>query len=133
MDARTEEFLNLIKENPTLPIVPMVDYEIVGDAWGRLMGSFGHSYVGEYAIYKDEYFEDREEFKEKYYDWNCDELCERFSYEPCINEFSVRRREYTVEQLEENDKNMKFLEEYLDKVAEEHFVKAIIVYIDLPE
>lgn len=127
-----KSFLKLIADNPELPIIPMVDYEIVGEDWGRWMGSFGDAYVGEYVCYHERYYEDREEFKESYFDWNSDKLCEQFNYEPSINEFTVKHGRYTKEQLEVNDKNEKLLEEYLDKLAEEYFTKAIIVYIDLP-
>ena len=129
-----ESFTNLVKENPTLPIIPMVYYEIVGDDWGYWMGSFRNAYIGEYAFYNDEYFfDDRDSFKEHYYDWHDDELCEKFNYEPFINEYSVEQGRYTEEQLKINNENEKLLDEYLDKVADEYFVKAIIVYIDLPE
>ena len=125
-----ENFLNLVKENPTLPVVPMVDNEVVGDSWGRWMGSFGYADVGEYACYNERFFEDREDFKETYYDDNCDELCERFNYDPRINEYTVGLYRCTEEQFEINEANEKLLEEYLDKIAEEYFVKAIIVNID---
>ena len=129
--AKSEAFLKLIKKNPTLPIVPMVDYEIVGDGFGWWMGAWGNAYVGEYACYDDRYFEDREDFKEKYYDNNCDELCEMFNYEPCMS-FSKNTKGYTEEQIEANKENEKMLEEHLNKIAEEHFIKAIIVCIELP-
>ena len=125
-----EKFLNLIKENPTLPVVPMVDYEVVGDEWGRWMGSFGYSEIGEYALYEDRYYEGRESFKEVYYDNNDDELNERFGYTPYINEWTLRKEAYTQEQFDTNEAAEKLLEEYLDKVAEEYFVKAIIVNIE---
>lgn len=127
--AKSEAFLKLIKKNPTLPIVPMVDSDIVCDGDGWWMGAWGNAYVGEYACYDDRFFEDREDFKEKYYDNNCDELCEMFDYEP----FMTASKGYTKEQFEANKENEKRLEEHLDKIAEEHFIKAIIVYIELPE
>ena len=123
--AKSEAFLKLIKKNPTLPIVPMVDYEIVGDGFGWWMGAWGDAYVGEYACYDDRFFEDREDFKEKYYDNNCDELCEMFNYEPFTNG-------YTKEEFEANKENEKRLDEHLDRLAEELFIKAIIVHIELP-
>ena len=125
-----EKFLNLIKENPTLPVVPMVDNEVVGDEWGRWMGSFGYSEIGEYALYEDRYYEDRESFKEAYYSNNDEELCDKFGYTPYINSWTLRKGSYTQEQFDANEAAEKLLEEYLDKVAEEYFVKAIIVNID---
>ena len=128
----TKEFLKLVEENPDLPVVPMVDYEIVGDGYGRWLGAFGHAYVGEYALYDDRYYDDREEFKERYYDNNDEDLEERFGYNPRINDFTVAQNKYTELDLEINTFNEKRLEEYLDKVADEYFTKAIIVNIDLP-
>ena len=46
MNENTKNLLELIQQNPDLPIVPMVDAEIVnGDDWGRWMGSFGAARV----------------------------------------------------------------------------------------
>lgn len=127
-----ESFINLVKENPTLPVIPMVDNEVVGDEWGRWMGSFGHSEIGEYALYKDRYYEDRESFKEAYYDYNDEELDEQFGYSPYINDWTIRKGAYTQEQYDANEEAAKRIDEYLDKIAEEYFVNAIIVYIDTP-
>lgn len=102
----TKKFLKLIAENPDLPVIPMVDYEIVGEDYGRWLGSFGNAYVGEYALYNDRYYEEREKFKECYVDYHCDEL---------------------------NLNNSEELEKYLDKIADKYFIKAIIVNIDLPD
>lgn len=127
-----ENFLNLVRENPTLPIVPMVDYKFVGDGWCRWMGSFGYSEVGEYALYDEHFFEYREDFKEIYFDKNEEEICERFNYDYRINKYMVNRGDFTREQLKANEESEKLVEEYLDKVAEEYFVKAIIVNISTP-
>lgn len=128
---KNEAFLKLIKKNPTLPIVPLVDNEIVGEDYGYWLASFGNASVGEYACYDDRYFTDREEFKERYYDKNDDELCEMFDYEPCMA--LPHAVGYTKEQIEKNEKNEKLLEEHLDKIADGYFIKAIIVYINLPD
>ena len=122
---KNEAFLKLIKKNPTLPIVPMVDGEVCADDCCYWVGSFGSSHVGEYACYDDRYFEDREEFKEHYFDNNDEELCEMFNYEP--------RLTYTKGDNEENKDNEKRLEAYLDEIANKYFKKAIIVYINLPD
>ena len=42
-----EKFLNLIKENPNLPIFPMVDAEVVADDYGYWLGKWGHCEVTE--------------------------------------------------------------------------------------
>lgn len=64
--TNTETLLNLIKENPDLPVVPLVDSEVVADdyynwwlaAWGR--AEIKEIYVGRERIHiKDE--DDEEE------------------------------------------------------------------------
>lgn len=47
----SEELFQLIKDNPDLPILPMVDSEIVADdGCSRWAASWGSAYVGEYII-----------------------------------------------------------------------------------
>lgn len=54
--------LGLIRENPDLPILPMVDHEIVAEDYGRWVGSWGTAYVGEYIIGDERiWFRDDEE------------------------------------------------------------------------
>lgn len=129
---RNETLLRLVAENPDLPIVAMVDCDIVGDDYGRWLASFGMCYVGEYALYEDRYYDDREEFKEAYYDYNDEPLCEKFGYNPRIGEYQFKIGECTREEYLVNCSAEKMMNDYLDKVAEERFTKAIIVNIDLP-
>ena len=50
-----EELFKLMQENPDLPVVPMVDADIVaGDDYGRWMGSWGSASVDEYLIPPDD-------------------------------------------------------------------------------
>ena len=123
-----QKLIDLAKEHPDLPIVAMVDGEVVGgDDYGRWVAGFGGVELGEYVLFDDRFFEDREDFKERYYDYYDDELCDRFGYEPGINEFTLRNGHCTQEQLMKNKENEKRLDEYLDKVAERAFKRAIIV------
>ena len=56
MNENTKRLLELIQENPDLPIVPMVDAEIVGgDDFGRWMGDWGYARVDEYLIPPQDY------------------------------------------------------------------------------
>lgn len=129
-----QKLVDLAKEHPDLPIVAMVDGEIVGgDDYGRWLGSVGNVELGEYVLFDDRFIDDREEFKEKYYDYNDDELCEKFRYKPSINEYTLKNRHCTREQYEENKENEKRLDTYLDEVAKRAFKAAIIVNIDLPD
>lgn len=51
------ELFELIKENPDLPIVPMVDSEIVANCdYARWMGAWGSSYVGEYLLGEEQMY-----------------------------------------------------------------------------
>ena len=45
-----EKLLNLVRENPDLPIVPMVDGELVADTDGYWMGKWGKCEIGEYYL-----------------------------------------------------------------------------------
>lgn len=68
MDKNLEQFINLVKENPDLEVICMVDEEIVpDDGYSRYMAGIGKSWVDEYWQ-KDEriYFksEDLEEIRE---------------------------------------------------------------------
>ncbi|MBD5112106.1 MAG: hypothetical protein HDT42_06155 [Ruminococcaceae bacterium] len=47
--------LELIKENPELPILPMVDSEIVGDGYGRWSGTWGAARVDRYLTTNDDW------------------------------------------------------------------------------
>lgn len=128
---RNQELLKLVAENPDLPIIALVDSDVVGNDSGRWLGHFSCAELGEYALYDERYFDDREEFKERYYNDNDEELCERFGYCPYVSEYSVEKGLHTAEHLEANEKGEEALEKYLDEVAEKEFVKAIIVYIDV--
>ena len=129
-----QKLITLATEHPELPIIAMVDGEIVGDdSYHRWVGYFGRVELGEYVLYDDRFIDDREEFKEEYYDYNDDELCEKFGYEPGINEYTLKNGHCTKKRYEENKENEKRLKAYLDEVAERAFKAAIIVNIDLPD
>lgn len=50
MNENTLDLLKLIEQNPSLPVVPMVDGEIVSDDFGYYLGAFGGARVDEYLI-----------------------------------------------------------------------------------
>lgn len=101
--ANTQKLLQLAAENPDLPIVLMVDYDVVGDGYGFWLGEFGHCEVGEYALYNERYYDDREDFNDTYY---------------CDNEEMFE--DLPVHQVDE-----------VLKAATDHmWTKAIIVYIN---
>lgn len=130
---RNNELLRIVAENPDLPIIAMVDSDVVCDDCGRWLGSFGIAYAGEYAVYNERWYDDRESFKEDYYCHNDDELDEKFRFNPCITDYSVKCGKYTADQLSANNEADKALEKHLDEIAEKYFKKAIIVNVDLPD
>ena len=107
---KTAKLLKLASENPELPIIFEVDNEVVpNDEYGWYLGSMSSCRVDEYAILGEMVLDDRDGFKEKYYDYNCDELDKMFPKD-----------------CENGDAE---LEKYLDKIADENFKTAIIVSI----
>lgn len=133
MTENVENLLKLIKENPELPVVPMVDCDVVGEDCGRWMGAIGKAYVSEYALYNDRYYDDRDDFKEAYYDKNDEELDKKFGYTPAITDYTLASGNCTEEGLKKNNEAEAKMEEYLDEIAEGYFTKAILVNIDLPD
>jgi hypothetical protein len=103
-----EELFRLMQENPELPIVPMVDYEIVADDSGRWLGSWGSSYIGEYLI-----GEEQVHFREDDDPSEVDKvLSERYG------------DDYYTDMTDEQE---------AEAYAGLPWIKAIIVNIDLPE
>ena len=52
-----EKLFRLVRENPELPVVAMVDSEIVADdGYNRWLGVWGCSYIGEYLIGEEHLF-----------------------------------------------------------------------------
>lgn len=58
----TNELIKLIQENPELPIVPMVDSDVVCDDGGYWMGAWGCCEVTEYYLGREKvHFRDDDE------------------------------------------------------------------------
>lgn len=132
-ERNTETLLRVAAENPTLPIIAMVDSDVVcGEDYGRWLASIGSISVGEYACYDERYYDDREEFKEDYYNRNDDALCEKFGYHPWRNDCALQQGKITREQYDANQESQAALDRYLDEIAERAFSKAIIINIDTP-
>lgn len=106
---KVTELLELIKGNPNLPIVPMVDSEVIGDdSSDRWMGSWGGCRIAEYIIREEQiYYRDDE-------DWGKIE--------------SLLSEDYGCDVFAEMD------DETAKRVyMEMPWIRAIIVAIDLPE
>lgn len=106
---RLKELFQLIKENPDLPILPMVNSEIVADdGYARWTASWGSAYVGEYYI-----TDEAVHFKESD-DWGE------------VEEVLSSEYGYTVYESMDD-------EAALSTYNNLPWIKAIIVNIDLPE
>lgn len=108
MEKNTTPLLDLIKQHPELPVVPMVEYDCVGDdSFNRWLASFGMAYIGEYALCElandERVYLDRGDLEEDYYDYHDDEF----------------------EGMSEDDISTKIKE-----ITDPLWVKAIIVNID---
>ena len=82
-------------------------------------------YVDEYAIYNNKSYTKQEEFKEDFFRDNFKSLCDRFQYSPLVFEENSTKPE-----LEANSRAKRFLDEYLNMLAEKYFSKAIIIDIN---
>ncbi len=132
MNDNIKKLLELINENPELPIICMVDGNIVGEDYGRWMAQIGWSEIGEYASYNDRFYNDREEFVEDYYAHNDEILDDRFGYNPSVS-YPYAQKRYPKEDIEANKEAEARINKYLDEVADRAFTKAILVYIDTPD
>jgi hypothetical protein len=104
-----EELFKLMQEHPELPIVAMVDSEIVADdGYNRWLGAWGSSYIGEYLVGEEQvHFRDDDDPEE------IDRVVEG--------------------NLDSEAWGVMSDEEYLKAYKEMPWVKAIIVNIDLPD
>ena len=103
-----EELLKLIRDNPDLPIVPMVDAEIVGDDYGRYLGSWGCAYVDEYLI----------------------DLDGRVYFKSDDDVFDMLEQYMSEEEFEALPESVEECRPYYDKLP---WTKAIVVDISQPE
>lgn len=110
---QAQEFIKLVQENPDLPVVPMVDAEVVGnDNYGWWLGSFGHCEVTEYVCV-EMYCQDRF----------------------CTRDDQDEIEEYFMNEIADNDESLS--EEEIERMAHEQaealdWVKAIVVWIGTP-
>lgn len=107
-NEKLQELFKLIGANPELPIVAMVDSEIVADdGYSRWLGAWGSSYIGEYLI-----GEEQVHFREDDDPYEVDKVL--------------------GEQLDNYNENMTD-EQQAEAYVALPWIKAIIVNIDLPE
>lgn len=106
-----KELFKLMQENSDLPVVPMVDGEIVaGDDYGYWQGAWGYARVDEYLKPKREY---------DYIFFKSDD-----------DVFDVLERYLTKDEFNTLPEDEDKCREIYNKLP---WVKAIVVYITLPE
>lgn len=55
-----EKLIKLVKENPDLPVIPMVETEVVAeDTYPRWMASFGDCRVGDFYMSEEKVYTDK--------------------------------------------------------------------------
>ena len=108
MNNLTKALIELINENPDLPVITMVDSEVVSDdSYGRWYSSIGSSHVDEYVVY-EKLHSDKS----------------NIIYKDDIDEI--------VEDLME--RNEALTDEQAEKMAQDHnWKKAIFLNIELPD
>ena len=100
-----EKLFQLMRENPDLPVVPLVDGEIPGDDCGYWLGAWGHAEVDEYLICKRD---------------DC------ISFKSWDDVFDVLEKYLTDEEFEKLPESESECRAYYDALP---WKKAIIVYI----
>lgn len=106
MNEKEQKLRELIVANPDLPVIFMVDSDVVADdSYANWLASIHYVKVGEYCCYKTRYYDDKNDFKDEYYVDHEDDL----------------------EHLENDE---------IDRIIKERtsswWKRAIIVYVDAP-
>lgn len=113
---KSEKFLKLVKENPDLPIIPMVDGAVVADNdYGSWLGSFGDCRIDSYASLN---YYGEERFFTRYGD---EDILKEYFEEQIADELGADDIYECIEKLAR------------EKIEKLPWIKAIIIDIDLPE
>jgi hypothetical protein len=128
-----QKLVELVAENPDLPIIALVDGEVCGDDCGYWLGYCDSASIELVGCIGERYYTDFEEFMEVYYDRHAEELCEKFKYNPRCCTVAVERGEYTQEEFAANCLAEEELNTYLREIANQYMIKAIVMYVDPPE
>lgn len=110
MNENIEKLLQLIKENPDLPIMPMVDGDVVCSSdYGHWIGKFGSCKLDEYLI-DDWNGNGCVRFKSNEYDYEIIESIAEFKYSGTVDGYEKAKKE-----------------------IESMWKKVIVVYINVPD
>ena len=118
--SETKKFVELVAANPDLPIVAMVDGEIVEDPGMMWLGSITNVLISDIGLVGDRYYDERYDFMDAYYSKYSEVLAERFGYS---NQDSKEIRATAEEAIEE----------YLEQMADKYMKKAIVIYVREPD
>ena len=109
-EQKSNDLFKIIEENPELPIIPMVNAEIVGDDYGYFMGSWRSVKVDEYII-------------SQYYDcYDCNVI-----FKSDDDVFEALERCMSTEEFEALPETKEECRPFYDKLP---WTKAIIVFIE---
>ncbi|MDE6469751.1 MAG: hypothetical protein K2L19_01840 [Eubacterium sp.] len=104
-----EKLIQLAKENPNLPIIPMVGTDVVAsDEYSYWLASFGEVELGRYYVSDERVILDLDDLTEEILDEHC-----------CDDEWENLSDEEQVKKAE--------------NIAKKKMKSAIIVYIDTPK
>ena len=106
MEKHEQELRKLIIANPDLPVIFMVNSDVViDDFYANWLASISRVEVGKYCCYKTRYYDDRNDLEEEYFVDHEDEL----------------------KHLENNEIDM-----IIKERTSSWWKRAIIVYVDVP-
>lgn len=128
-----QELIKLVAENPELPIIALVNGNVCWEDNLWWMASFSSVAVAEVGLVGERYYDDRDSFKEAYYDKYDDKLTQRFNYRPCLSLDNNRWGEVSPEEIRANEVAETRLDAYLEEMADRYMKKCIVVYIDEPD
>lgn len=108
------KLLKLIQENPDLPIVPMVDADIVADDSGYWSGKWGHAEIDKYIVHDERiiFYEGKD---------------------PDIVGIFERFFDYAECGIDEEMPDSEALPIMKEKIDSLNWTEAIIVYINMPD
>ena len=115
-----QKFLELVAENPELPIVAMVDGEIVEDPGMMWLGSITGALVSDIGLIGTRYYDERYDFMDAYYSKYSETIAEKFGYS-------------NQDPKEVRDAAEARIDEYLEKMADKYMKKAIVIYVREPD
>lgn len=111
MNNNVKNLIQLMDENPDLPVIPMVGQDIVADCTGEWVANFGKAEIKKMCIYGEKVI-----FRE----WkNAIDTLEAFESEGLIVREESKKREETIA----------IINSYLDELD---WLEAIIVHIETP-